>query len=409
MICFRKEERDLIQEIASAPPGIYVDDSDSDDSEESTDSNCISIDSQTPTCDCSFIDTIPDGKSLPSQSFVGYMMILKGYTLLRRTFKVLPRNPETTQSRKMQHRFTQAFKPTKASAPFCTASTTVHKTYAPGPSVEHHPLSTDMARPNVTDSDPLPALSLSSRFIECNHPMPNSAPLLSSTASGKWKAENERPLDTDDENLDSRRVSHFPRGRTSITSVPSGDAKAPSVFEVRSNEEQFTSDVEKSNIFPHTPAVDSIRLHSLPMEHPGPSPEQVAFKFDERHVRMSSNQVPPLPLSFPTPFSAMDGTNLLANNNFPSHTFIFLAPRVAFNSHPFAFQNSLGQAPLAWSSVPASSGPSLGYNGLATNLTTFTGPSLEPYNYDTPTIPPNVIDTHFAMNCDMQADGDQPR
>lgn len=73
---FRKQEQDLMQEIATAPPGIYIDESDSDD-------DCTSTNSQTPSVgsnDCSLIDTISDGKSLPSQSFAGYMMILKGYT-----------------------------------------------------------------------------------------------------------------------------------------------------------------------------------------------------------------------------------------------------------------------------------------------------------------------------------------
>ncbi|OAX38283.1 hypothetical protein K503DRAFT_866249 [Rhizopogon vinicolor AM-OR11-026] len=460
----RKEERDLMQEIATAPPGIYINESDSDD--ESTDSDCASTNSRTPGCDlndCPFIDTTSDGKSLPSESFAAYMMILKGYTLLKRTFKALPRNQETMQSRKMQHHFSQAYKPTNASASFCTASTTPNKTHAPGHSVDHNPLSTIIARFNVTDRDSPIAVSPSSRFTENKTHVPDE--------------------DHDDD----------PRSRISPSSAPSGDAKVPSASGTTYpyNDEQCPDDVGEGirirkvscipqtpigsassealgvlpnlTSFPHPPAVDFTRLSSLQMEHPGPSTEIVAFecipfKSEERHIPLSLNLIPQLP--FPTSqhvsFSAIDGTNFLANNitsRFSAHPFkseerhiplsLNLIPQLPFptsqhvsfsaidgtnflannitsrfsahgaalNSHPVAFQNLPEQVPLAAQSAFISSVPFLSsttYNGFPADLAAFTGSFFGPFSSESLAMSPNAMDTSFDANYAMCANENQP-
>ncbi|OJA20239.1 hypothetical protein AZE42_02692 [Rhizopogon vesiculosus] len=404
----RKEERDLMQEIATAPPGIYIDELDSDD--ESTDSDCTSTNSRTPGCDSNdrpFIDTISDGKSLPSESFAAYMMILKGYILLKRTFKALPRNPETIQSRKMQHHFSQAYNPANASAPCRIASTTPNKTHAPGHSVDHNPLSTMMARLNVTDRDSPVAVSPSSRFTESKTHVP------------------------DEDHGDD------PRSRISPSSTPSGDAKVPpaSGTTYLFNDEQCPDDVGEGirirkvscitqtpigsassealgvlpnlTSLPHPPAVDSTRPSSLQMEHPGPSTENVAFEFksDERHIPLLSNLIPqpPFPTSQHVSFSAIDGTNFLANNI----TSRFPGPGAAFNSHPFAFQNLPEQMPLAAQSAFISSEPFLS-SGFASDLATFTGPFFKPFSSESLAISPNAMDTSFDANYAICANENQP-
>ena len=389
-----------MQEIATAPPGIYIDESDSDD--ESTGSSCTSTNSQTPSGDSndySFIDTISDGKSLPSQSFAGYMMILKGYILLRRTFKALPRNPETIQSRKMQHRFSQAYKPTNVSTP--------NKTRAPDHSVDHNPLSTAMARVNVTDSDPL---SPSSRLTE-------------------------RKMHVSDEDNDDAR-----RGRTSPKTPSASRGKC------QSNDERSTDDVEKFNCISkssylpqttngsasseplavspnltshlHPPAVDPTMLLSLPMERPGSS-ENIAFgsasefaplKSEEIFVPLSSNPIPQLPFqtSQQAPLSA---TNFPANNNIPSLTSRFPVPGPAINSLPFTSQNFLGHVPLTEQLTYISSEPFLSstmYNGYSADPITFSetfhGPSTSE-----PLTSSDAMGTSFPTGCIMHADEDKAR
>jgi len=386
---FRKEERDLSQEVASASPRIYIDESDSDEESESKCPSSTTLASD--SSDYSLIDAISDNRSLSGRSFSGYMMILKGYTL-KQILKTPPRNPETMQSRKMQHRFTQAYKQDKPSETFSTASITPQKIHTSGPSVECHPLSTAMAHLNIIDSKPVVAASPSSRLTELS-----DTKHLNSTAQGKDKVGNERPVDSDDgkEKMDFGQVSHFPRKCTPFTPAPPGNDNAPSVSEGR-----FMSAIQNDNSFPHTPAVDCNGLHSLPMERSEPSPELVvsesASKSEERHIPSSSSLVPPLPLLFSAHFP--DGMDLLANDNFSGSAFI---------SNPFALQSFLQQVPLAWPSAPASSRPSLSStlcNGFNANLTTPVCPSLGPYNYDSLAV---SMTTPFIINSAVQVDWNQ--
>jgi hypothetical protein len=381
-----------MQEISTAPPGIYIDESDSDD--ESTDSGYTSTDSgytstdsgytstdSPPACDSSdfsFIDTVSDGKSLPNQSLAGYMMILKGYTLLKRTLKALPRNPETMQSRKTQHRFSQAYIPAKASAPGCIASTTPNSTLAPC-SVDHNHLSKVMARIKVTDNDPPTAVSLSSHPTERDHSVRNNAPNLNSTTQGKRKAETERPV----ENSDCvRKFSCLPQ-------TPIGPASSEALHLAP---------------FPCPPADDSTRLHTLPMPRPGPSTFEFApFNPDERHVPLSSNLIPQVP------FPVIDGASVFANN-ISSFTSVFSAPEATFNPYSAAFHNP--QQVLAEQPIFTYSGSSLSsnaYNGSIADPTAFMGPFTGPFTSELLALSPNVMDTSFPANSDVLADEGQLR
>ncbi|KAG0695306.1 hypothetical protein DFH29DRAFT_1005599 [Suillus ampliporus] len=439
-------------EIAASPPGIHIDESDSD--EQSMDSDGTSVNAQTATSDSndySFTDDASDGESLPRHSFTDYM---KAHTLIERALTT-HKNPERMQSRKMQHHFSQAYIPTKTSTLLSAASVTPNNFTGPvcsaEPSIDHtlltkikthlntdddlptavsppsgHPTKRKVHVPNDGDGDSIPCKT--SRCPRCcsgNHSVPDNAMNLDSTAQETRKTENDQIADSDGEG-DSHRVFPFPCSCTYSTSTLSSDAKTPSasIGEPQCTYEQLTDDVEEgtgirtasslpqtpigatatdarvspnATSFPLLPVVDTARLPALPIEHLGPSIECVAFdspfvacKVDERHVPLSSSLIPSLPFLHSTPlydpYSATDGSKLLANDGvssltsiFPTPVFISSTPSInppsygaALNVHPLAFRNLPEQMPCAEQPVYTLSGPSLG-------ATTYCGFTAEPF------------------------------
>jgi hypothetical protein len=222
------------------------------------------------------IDTAADGKSLPSHSLTGFMMISKSYAIIRRTLKVVPRNSQRMHSRKMQHHFSQAYDPTKASIQLSSASTTSCDSTGPvcyvGPSIDHdlstkvkthlrtaeddiqaaasepssHRTKYQVHVPDDDDDDSVPCKP--SRCLQCcisNHSVSDNALNLSITTRETRKTENGRIVDSArEEEVCSHTICRFPRGSTS---VPSSNTKTPSASkgELKRADAQLTNDAEE--------------------------------------------------------------------------------------------------------------------------------------------------------------------
>ncbi|KAG1847664.1 hypothetical protein DFJ58DRAFT_915162 [Suillus subalutaceus] len=326
----RKENRDPTQEIDSADPGVNELDGD----KHSTESDDTSTNTQPATSD-SVIDTVLDGKSLPSHSFTGFMMISKGYAIIRRTLKAIPRNPQRMHSRKMQYHFSQAYSQTKASTQLSSTSTIPDDSTGPvcyaGPSIDHdlstkiktylhiaeddipaavsepsgHPTECNVHVPDDDDDDfVLCKTSRCPRYCTSNHSVPDSTLNLSTTARGTRKTENDRIVDSaGEEEFRSHTICRFPRGSTS---APSSNTKTPSASKRESKrvDARLTNDAEEgtcirkaycptqtpvgatstdAKVSPNAapflllPVVESARLPAVPIEHLGSSTESVAF------------------------------------------------------------------------------------------------------------------------------------
>ncbi|KAG1823713.1 uncharacterized protein BJ212DRAFT_699423 [Suillus subaureus] len=287
-----------------------------------------------PATSDSVIDTASDGKSLPGHSFTGFMMISKGYAIIRQRLKAVPRNPQRMHSRKMQYHFSQAYSPTKASAQISSASTTSDDSTGlvcyVGPSIDHdlstkveanlhiaeddipaavselfgHPTKCKVHVPDDDDDDPvLWKTSRRPRYYTSNHSVPDSALNLSTTVREIRKTENGQIVDSaGEEEFCSHTICRFPRRSTP---APSSNTKTPSASkgEPKRADARSTNDVEEgtgirkaycptqtsvdatstdAKVSPHAapfllfPVVDSARLPAVPIEHLGSSTESVA-------------------------------------------------------------------------------------------------------------------------------------
>ncbi|KAG1748399.1 uncharacterized protein EDB91DRAFT_1113808, partial [Suillus paluster] len=375
----RKEEQDLMQEIAVHPPRTYIDETQDDTSMHAT----------SDSSDCSFNDTASDSKSLSRHSFTSY-------TLIKRKPEALPRNMERLQSRKMQHHFTQAYIPTKTSKLLSAASMT--------PNDSTGLIKTQL---NITNDDLPTALSPPS-----GHPtkhkvhVPNEAhddlhSLTYSTSASSSSVKTPSPSNGE------------PKRTESTVDVEEGTdihmASCLSQTPVRATATDANVS-PNSTPFPLLPVVDSTGLPALPIEHVEPSTECIALdspftacEIDGRHVSLSSSLVPSLPFLHSKLLydchSATDGTNLPANNSISSLTSIFPTPflisntpsmtppsyGVALNAHPLAFPSLPEQVPCAEQPVSTFSGPSL-------STTTYCGFAAEPlwsgpFNWEPLSIP----------------------
>ncbi|KAG2136708.1 hypothetical protein DEU56DRAFT_980868 [Suillus clintonianus] len=434
-----KGARDLTQEITAAAPGIDK----LDGNKQSMDSDDTSMNAQTTTSDCSSINTASDGGSLPICSFTSFM-VSKGYALIRRTLKAVPRKSERMQSRKMQHRFSQAYSPTKASA----SNESTGPVRSVRPSMGHDLLTKDKIHLNITEDDIPAAVPFghpTKRTVHvpdgddgddstpcktsrcprrCTHDHSVHDHALSSTARETRKAENDQIVDSEgEEELGSLKVSCFHGCSTSKGEPKCTDGRLANNVEegtgIRKascpSQNQAGATYTDVRVAPYTPfplpaVVDSARLPAMPIEHPGSSTESVAFdsplavcQVDESHAASSSSPILSLPFIPSTPlhdlYPATDGTNLLAINSISSLTSMLPTPSVcsstpftyppstyqpsygaALNSYPLAFPSLSEQVPFAEQPVSTFSGPSL----IVNTYDGFTsGPFCsEPFTFD---------------------------
>lgn len=429
--CYRKEERNLMQEIDEL-----------DGDMQSTDSNdTTSMDTQPVTSDsidCPLIDTASDGKLLSSHPFSGFMMMSKGYAVIGRKLKAdSPRNLQRMHSRKLQYHFSQAYSPTKAPAQLSFTSTGAVCCVGPSADLD---LSTKVKTHLHITEDGIPVEvsellghhvpddddddSVSCKTFRCprrytsNHSVADDALNLNTTARETDETENGQIVDSAGE-VCSHKIFRFPHCSES-TSAPS-NTKTPSASkgEPKCADARLTNDVEKDTgirmascsnqtpvggtstdagatvspnaaPFPLCAVVDSARLPAAPIEHLGPSTESVAFdspfiacQVEERHVALSSSLIPLLPVLPSTTvhdlYLATDGSNLLENNDISSFTSISPTPFVnipsywaALNFQPLEVPNLPDQEPFAEQPVSTFLGPSL-------STTTYDGFSAEPF------------------------------
>jgi hypothetical protein len=426
---------------------------------QSTDSDDTSMHTQSATSDsidCSFIETASDGKTLPSHSFTGFVMS-KGYAIIRRTLKAVPRNPQRMYSRKLQYHFSQAYSPPKAPAQLSSASTGAVCYVRPS---TDHDLSTKVkTHLHITEDDiPAAVSGLSGHSTKCNVHVPddnedNSVPCktfwcprcypsnhsvaddalnLNTTAREIHKAENGQIVDSAGEKKHcSHYIFRFPHGSTS---APSNNTKTPSASkgEPKRADVRLTNGVEegigirKASCSNQTPAggtstdagvspnaapfplcavVNSAMLPAAPMEHLGPSTESVAFgspfvarQVEERHVALSSSLIPSLPVLPSTTahdiYLATDGSNLLANNGISSLTSIYPTPFINIPSYGAA----LNSHPLAFPNLPEQ------VIFAEQPVSTFSGPSLSTTTHDGFTAGPFCSGTFTSNSLDMSFD-----
>ncbi|KAG1861257.1 hypothetical protein F4604DRAFT_1929847 [Suillus subluteus] len=439
----RKENRDPTQEIDSADPGVNELDGD----KHSTESDDTSMNTQPATSD-SVIDTASDGKSLPSHSFTGFMMISKGYSHYqantqsyssKSTKNALPEDATSTQLS------STSTIPDDSTGPVCYA----------GPSIDHD-LSTKVKTYLHIAEDDIPAAvsepsghptecnvhvlddddddfvlcktSRYPRYCTSNHSVPDRTLNLSTTARETRKTENDRIVDSaGEEGIFNTKTPSASKGESKrVDARLTNDAEEGTCIRKAYCPTQtpvgttFTDAKVSPNAAPFLllPVVDSARLPAVPIEHLGSSTESVAFnspfatcQVDVRHVASSSGLIPSLPILPSTAlhdlYSPTDGPKLLANNGISSLTSIFPVPFMnppsygaAFNSHALAFP-SLPEQVLAEQPVSTFSGPSLS----ATTYDGFTaGPFCSgPFTSDSLDISSDYAS--FVTNDDVRAKG----